>query len=188
MIMKKLLSVVLAAIMTVTAFAVSVVPAMAADTVNSPTATTAVDKEPTLMVNGVVTVTDITYSVSGTSVQSVTFRYVGEGTLTGWEHNLAELGLVAPNDYTIVYNDDGSMTINFISEAANEDWDNGEVVVNALVDFGDGTTAVSVDTTKANDSSKAPATGMSASVVAGSVAVACAGIAVLAATKKKAAK
>ena len=80
------------------------------------------------------------------------------------------------------------MTINFISEAANEDWDNGEVVVNALVDFGDGTTAVSVDTTKANDSSKAPATGMSASVVAGSVAVACAGIAVLAATKKKAAK
>lgn len=186
--MKKLLSVVLAAIMTVSVFAISVVPAMAADTVNSPTATTAVDNAPTLMVNGVVTVTDITYTVSGTSVQSVTFRYVGEGTLIGWEHNLQKLGLTESTDYTVVNNADGSLTINFISAAANEDWDNGEVTVNALVDFGDGTTAVQVDTTKANDSSKAPATGISTSLVAGSVAVACAGIAVLAATKKRSAK
>ena len=177
--MKKLLSVVLAAIMTVSVFALSVVPAMAADTVNN---------APTLMVNGVVTVTDITYTVSGTSVQSVTFRYVGEGTLIGWEHNLQKLGLTESTDYTVVNNADGSLTINFISAAANEDWDNGEVTVNALVDFGDGTTAVQVDTTKANDSSKAPATGISTSLVAGSVAVACAGIAVLAATKKRSAK
>lgn len=185
--MKKLLSVMLAAIMTVSVFAVCAVPAMAADTVNSPTAGPVVDNEPTLMVNGVVTVTDITYTVTGTSVQSVTFRYTGEGSLVGWEHNLAELGLTESTDYTTVNNEDGSLTINFISAAANECWDNGEVTVNALVDFGDGVTATTAvaGSTQANDSSKAPATGMSTSLVAGSIAVACAGIAVLAATKKR---
>lgn len=184
--MKKLLSVVLAAIMTVSVFALSVIPAMAEDvTVNSPTASTAVSKKPTLMVNGTVTVTDITYSADRGTITSVTFTYVGEGTLTGWEHNLEELGLLDGSDYTVTYNEDGSLTIDFISEEANEEWDDGEVVVNALVDFGEGTTAVTSVTTKKNDSSKAPATGMSASLAAGSVAVVCAGIAVLTAAKKK---
>lgn len=179
--MKKLLSVVLAAIMTVSVLAVSVVPAMAA-TVNSPTATTAVNKKPTLEVNGAPTSTDITYSADENNANEVTFSYVGEGTLIGWEDNLESLGLAEGTDYTIAYNEDGSLTVTFISVEAIDAWENGEVVINAIVDLGEtGTTA----TTKKNDSSKAPATGMSASLVAGGVAVACAGIAVLAATKKK---
>ncbi|MGN1202505.1 MAG: hypothetical protein ACI4RF_04365 [Eubacterium sp.] len=180
--MKKLLSVVLAAVMTVSVFAFSVVPAMA-ETVKSPTASTATRKEPTLQVNGVPTTTDIVYSPDKENMSSVTFTYVGEGTLIGWEENLNDLGLAEGTDYTLSFNEDGSLTITFIGDKSNDAWDNGEVIVNALVDFGEGeTTAV---TAKTDDSSKAPATGMSASVVAGSVAVACAGIAVLAATKKK---
>lgn len=181
--MKRLLSIALAAIMAVSTFAISIVPAMAA-TVNSPTASTAVNKKPTLQVNGVVTETDITYSPDKTSPTSVTFTYTGEGTLIGWEENLQDLGLAEGTDYTLTYNQDGSLTITFISEDAIEDWDNGDVTVNALVDFGEGTTATTA-TTKKNDSSKAPATGMSTALVASGLAATCAGIAVLSATKKR---
>lgn len=190
--MKKLLSFVMAAIMTVSVFALSVVPAMAADTVKSPTGTTVVNSGAVLMVNGVVSNNSFSFSTAekdGALV--VTYSYTDKGTLTGWETNLTNavgsvdgLGLVAGVDYTITNNADGSLTIAYISDAAKAAYDNGEVVVNALVDFGNGVTAAT-PATKPNDSSKAPATGMSASVVAGSVAVACAGIAVLAATKKR---
>jgi hypothetical protein len=183
--MKKLLSVVLAAIMAVSVSVIATIPAMAASStvVESPQGEPVSNKKPTLMVNGVVNVTDIKYSAQTGEITSVTFTYEGSGTLTGWEENLAELGLVEGNDYNVIYNEDGSITIEFITDAANDEWDNGTVEVNAIVDLP--TTATSTSTTKANSSSKAPATGMSTSVVAGSVAVACAGIAVLAATKKK---
>lgn len=175
--MKKFLSVLLAVMMTVSVFAVSLIPAMAKDNVNSPTASTATQTGPTLEVNGVPTDSDITYT-KDTGDHSYTFRYVGGGTLLGWEENCKKLGLVEGKDYTAVENADGSFTITFISAQAKEYWDNNEVVVNAVVDL-------SGVTTKKDDSSKAPATGMSSSVLAGSVAVACAGVAVLAATKKK---
>lgn len=178
--MKKILSFVMAAIMTVSVFAMSVVPAMAA-TVNSPTASTAVNKKPTLQVNGVVTETDIIYSPDKTNPKSITFTYVGEGTLTGWEENLEDLGLAEGTDYTLSYNEDGSLTITFISAEAIADYDNGNVIVNALVDFGTDATT----TTKKNNSSKAPATGMSSALAASGIAIACAGIATLTAAKKK---
>lgn len=183
--MKKLLSIILAAVMTVTVFALSVVPAMAADTVNSPTASTAERKDATLQVNGVVTKTDITYGPSANKNNTVIFTYKGEGTLKGWENNMESLGFVAGKDFTATANADGTYEITFITDDAMVSFASGKVVVNALVDFGTGTTAVTADTTKKNDSSKAPATGISSSVVAGSVAVAFAGAAVLAATKKK---
>lgn len=271
--MKKFLSVILAAIMTVSVFAVSLIPAMAADSVNSPTATTATQKGPTIEVNGspansdvtytkdngknsysfnyvgggsllgwennckqlglvegvdytakqnadgsyTITLTsekaqeyfnsnklvvnalvdfndnkkgptlevngsptdaDITYTQDKDNDYSFTFKYTGSGSLNGWTDNLNDLGLVEGVDYTAVQNADGTFTITFISAQAKEYWDNNEVVINAVVDL-------SNVTTKKNDSSKAPATGMSSSVLAGGVAVACAGVAVLAATKKK---
>ena len=92
---------------------------------------------------------------------------------------------------TITVNKDGSETISFISQKAVTAWNNGSVVVNAVVDFDEATTKASKEskekTTKAkkNTSSKSPATGASSAVLAGGVAAAGAGIAVLAAMKKK---
>ncbi|MGN0522084.1 MAG: hypothetical protein ACI4IQ_05540 [Eubacterium sp.] len=189
--MKKIISVLMAVIMAMSVFAVTMVPAMAADDVLSPTATTAANKKPTLMVNGQVTTTDIIYSPDATNSAKITFTYKGEGTLTGWETNLEDLGLVEGVDYEITYNDDGSLTIEFISEDALDAWNNGEVTVNAVVEFDEDETTTKASekttatTTKKNESSKSPDTGASSSVVAGAVAVAGAGIAVLAAVKKR---
>lgn len=180
-IMKKLLSIVLAAIMTVSVFALSVVPAFAAD-VHSPTASTAANKGPVTQVNGVNNTTDITFTPDSNDKNKITFTYTGEGTLTGWEHNMDALGFVEGTDYTAVNNNDGSLTIDFITDEAYDAFDTGKVIVNAIVDFGAATTAAP---SKKNDSSKSPETGLSSAVVAGSVAVACAGVAVLAATKKR---
>lgn len=183
--MKKLLSIILAAIMTVSVFALSAVPAMAADTVNSPTAPVVNFDGITLMVNGVATKTGITYhieSVDGNEI--ITYTYTAEGTLKGWEQNLNALGCVDGVDYTAVQNKDGSFTLSFITDKAKAALSSGDVVVNAIVDTGKETTKAQ-GTTKKNDSSKAPATGVSSSVAAGSVAVAFAGLAVLAAAKKK---
>lgn len=179
--MKKVLSILVAAIMTVSVFTLSVVPAFAAD-VYSPTATTAANKGPSTQVNGVNNTTDITYTPDSKDSNTITFVYTGEGTLTGWDENLAALGFVEGEDYTITNNSDGSLTITFLSADAIASYENGEVIVNALVDFDTATTTASAST---NDSSKSPATGLSSAVVAGSVAVACAGVAVLAATKKR---
>lgn len=178
--MKKLLSIVLSVIMAVSALAVSAVPAMAADTVKSPTATTVANKKPTLQVNGVETKTDIKYTPDGNNSTKITFTYVGEGTLIGWEENLEDLGLVEGTDYTIVQNEDGSLTIEFISDEAIDAWENGEVIVNALVEFDKETT-----TGKGNKGNKSPKTGASMTAVFGGVAAACACAAVLKASKKR---
>ena len=169
--MKKIISLVIAAMMAVSMFAVTV-PAMAAN-VSSPTAATLEEGKAKTTVNGE-TRQGVTYSVNAQTKKSVTFTYNGEGT-----------------DYTKVLNADGSQTITFISQKAITSWNNGSVVVNAVVEFADDTTqATEKDTTKAtepkkNSSSKSPATGASSAVMAGAIAAAGAGIAVLAATKKK---
>lgn len=183
--MRKLLSVILAAVMTVSVFALSVVPAMAADTVNSPTATTAQRKGVTLRVNGRNS-RNISYRtvVSEDGSEVVTFTYTAEGKVIGWEQNLKELGLVEGTDFTAVHNADGTYTISFISEKAIAALDSGDVVVNAVVEEAS-TSTTSAATTKKNDSSKAPDTGIASTAVAGSLAVAFAGAAVLAATKKR---
>ncbi len=182
--MKKLLTIMLAAVMAVSTFALSALPVMAADDVLSPTASTAVDKKPTLQVNGVTTTTDVTYAVDPENPNVITFTYVGEGNLTGWETNLDSLGLVEGEDYELTENEDGSLTLTLISDAAIEAWKNGEIVVDAIVEF-DEDEPTTAGTTKANGSSKSPSTGASTAVVAGTVAAAGAGIAVLAALKKR---
>lgn len=189
--MKKIISLVIAAMMAVSMFAVTV-PAMAAN-VSSPTAATLEEGKAQTTVNGE-TRQGVTYSVNAQTKKSVTFTYNGEGTFKSWTDNLSALGLAEGTDYTKVLNADGSQTITFISQKAITSWNNGSVVVNAVVEFADDTTqATEKDTTKAtkatepkkNSSSKSPATGASSAVMAGAIAAAGAGIAVLAATKKK---
>ena len=181
--MKKFLSVILAVMMAVSVFAISVIPAMAADTVVSPTASTVAPQGHSLNVNGAPNNGDISYTEDTERPFSYTFTYDGPGDLEGWENNLDDFGLVEGVDYTAVMNEDGSYTITFLTEKAEKYFQNDQLNVNAVVKFDENTTVTAV--TNKNDSSKAPATGMSSSVVAGSVAVACAGVAVLAATKKK---
>lgn len=174
--MKKILSVLLAVMMTVSVFAVSAVPAMAA---MSPTASTAAPSAPKLEVNGSETTTEITYTPDKNDSNKITFEYVGEGTLTGWEENMAALGFAEGTDYTVVENSDGTFTITLISDGAKDAYETGKVVVNALVKD------APAKTTDKNGSNKSPNTGIATSVIAGSVAVAGAGLAVLSATKKR---
>ena len=181
--MKKIISLVIVAMMAVSMFAVTV-PAMAAN-VSSPTAATLEEGKAQTTVNGE-TRQGVTYSVNAQTKKSVTFTYNGEGTFKSWTDNLSALGLAEGTDYTKVLNADGSQTITFISQKAITSWNNGSVVVNAVVEFADDTTeATEKDTTKKNSSSKSPATGASSAVMVGAIAAAGAGIAVLAATKKK---
>lgn len=175
--MKKFLSVVLAAIMAVSALAVSVVPVMAAETVNSPSAD--VEFSPVLLVNGKAG-SGITFYQSEDDPYTYTFVYDGPGELSGWEHNLQTLGFVSGTDYTATENEDGSLTITFISAAAKAAVDGDSVVVNAIVDM------TGVEDADKNDSTKSPDTGIATSAVAGTVALAMAGLAVLSAKKKDA--
>ncbi|MDD6727843.1 MAG: hypothetical protein PUE08_01290 [Eubacteriales bacterium] len=184
--MKKLLSIVLSAIMAVTMCTAAALPAFAADPVKSPTAATLIDGKVTPTVNGE-NKQGVIYGPSSTNSNEVTFRYDGEGTLIGWETNLLDLGLVSGTDFTLVNNDDGSMTVTFISQNAIGKWNDGMVKVNALVDFDEEEPTEEEpeeeETTK-NESSKSPSTGAS-TVAAASIAAAGAGIAVLAAVKKR---
>lgn len=175
--MKKILSVLVAVIMTVSVLAISSVTAIAAP---SPSGSIVEDATPTLQVNGVSNSTDISYTPSSSDQTTITFEYTGAGELTGWETNLEELGYVDGTDYTITENADGTLTIKFISSDALDDFNSGIVVVNAIVDIDNGGSQA-----EQNGSNKSPSTGIATSVIAGSVAAAGAGFAVLSATKKR---
>ena len=186
--MKKIVSIIIATMMAISMFAVSV-PAMA-ENVSSPAAVTIADGKVKTTVNGEER-QGVTYKINASKPNEVTFTYNGKGTLKSWSDNLSSLGLVEGTDYTITVNKDGSETISFISQKAVTAWNNGSVVVNAVVDFDEATTKASKEskekTTKAkkNTSSKSPATRVMSAFWAGGVAAAGAGIAVLAAMKKK---
>jgi len=177
--MRKLLSVVLAALMAFSALTVAAIPAMA--TVNSP-APVIIDEDakPTVEVNGEVTNTDVIYTPDPNDGNTIIFEYTGDGELTGWEDNLDELGLVPDTDYTAVVLPDGRYSITFISDNAKNSWNDGKVVVNAIVNFPTTTTQPA----KKDDSKKSPKTG-SATVIAATFAAAGAGFAVLSAKKKR---
>lgn len=179
--MKKILSIVLSLAMVFAVMAVSAIPAMA--DVASPTATIAQDRKPILEVNGSASGTDITYTVDPTNPNKVTFEYNGDGTLVGWENNLTDdFGFVEGTDYEAVFNEDGTYTVTFISKEAIEAWNSDTVVINALVEFDEDTTAT---TGKPNGGHQSPPTGAPTSAIAATVAVAGAGFAVLAAAKKR---
>ena len=178
--MKKLLSVLLAVIMSVSVMAIASVSAFA---VESPTATTTPDRDLHFQVNGQES-EDVKWTFDDTDLPyTAEFEYVGPGTLKGWEDNMEDLGFVEGVDFTRSMDKNGKYTLKFLTEEAGQAFRDGKVIVNAIVVFDDGTTTTVQVTT--DDSSKSPSTGIATSVIAGSIAVAGAGVAVLSATKKK---
>ena len=177
--MKKLLSIMLAVLMTASVLTVAAAPVYAVVSPSAPVIDR--DAEPELEVNGTTTTTDITYAPDENDDTTITFTYTGDGELTGWEDNLDELGLEENVDYTAVMNPDGTYTIHFITPAAINVWNNEKVVVNAIVKFPTDETT----TAKPNESGKSPKTGAITAVVASGVAAAAAGYTVLKASKKR---
>ena len=171
--MKKLLSIVLSVMMIFAVGAASTTMAMAADQVGS-IQTTSKSINVTVEVNGNVS-KDITYKKDASDPKKITFTYNGDGDLIGWEfydedHNL----LVEGVDYEVVSEDGNTITILL---TGYED----DVTANAKVKFDNGETTTKKGG-KGNNSSKSPKTG---AVAAAGIAVAGAGVAILAAMKKK---
>lgn len=192
--MKKIISLLIATMMAVSMMAISALPAMAA-TVNSPTAATLQEGKAQTTVNGE-TKQGVTYTVNKTKTSEVSFSYNGEGTFKSWSDNLSSLGLAEGTDYTKTVNADNTITLTFVSQKAITAWNDGKVIVNAVVEFATTTEATTKEDTtdaeettkkaaKKNNSSKSPATGVSTSAMAGIIATVGAGFAVMAATKKK---
>lgn len=175
--MKKIISVLVAVIMAVSAFAATMIPAMAAETVKSPSATIQTDKKPDFEVNGS-TSNDVKYTTDEDS-STIHVEYTGEGSVTEWENNLEDLGLIEGVDFIITKNADGSIDIKLLTNKAINVWNSGSVIINAKVPGAGGSSA------KPDSSNKSPNTGVSTSVIAGGVAVAGAGIAVISAMKKR---
>lgn len=149
--MKKIISLVVATMMAVSMMAVSALPAMAADNVSSPTAAVLQQGKAQTTVNGE-TKQGVTYTVDTTKARKVTFSYNGEGTFKSWSDNLGSLGLAEGTDYTKATNADNSIVITFISQKAITAWNEGKVVVNAIVEFATTTAASTTEaTTEATD-------------------------------------
>ena len=149
--MKKIISLVVATMMAVSMMAVSALPAMAADNVSSPTAAVLQQGKAQTTVNGE-TKQGVTYTVDTTKASKVTFSYKGEGTFKSWSDNLGSLGLAEGTDYTKATNADGTIVITFMSQKAITAWNEGKVVVNAIVEFATTTAASTTEaTTEATD-------------------------------------
>ncbi len=149
--MKKIISLVVATMMAVSMMAVSALPAMAADNVSSPTAAVLQQGKAQTTVNGE-TKQGVTYTVDTTKARKVTFSYNGEGTFKSWSDNLGSLGLAEGTDYTKATNADNSIVITFMSQKAITAWNEGKVVINAIVEFATTTAASTTEaTTEATD-------------------------------------
>jgi hypothetical protein len=119
-------------------------------------------------VNGKLNSDDVEYVVDDNDQYKITVTYTGEGELVGWTNNFADLGL-SSDDFVITYNDE-SMILELVSEKAQSSWDNGEIVINAEVEYEDEETTTTTTektteskktTTKKNSSKLSPATGNS---------------------------
>lgn len=166
--MKKVLSIILSALMLISVATASVIPAMA-KTYGSP-ASTGVTRSIAVSVNGKGS-NDITYKVDSSDKDKITFTYNGDGDLTGWEFG----GLVEGVDYEIIAQDGNSITIKLDASVS-------DVKANAIVDEGTSTTKPGETTTaKKDNGGTSPNTGAS---LAG-VAAAGAGVAMLLALKKR---
>ncbi len=173
--MKKVLSVLLAVAMIVSVGVSSAVVAMAAPTVESIQSTTKRPAPTIGEVNGQ-TSTDVRYEIDPNDPNKITFTYVGDGELVGWEF-LPET-LVEGTNYRIVTQSGNAITIELINGY------NGEVIANAIVKFpeGDEPEKTTKTTVKKNTGSKSPDTGV---VTGAGLGVAAAGAAILVALKKK---
>ena len=166
--MKKLISVILSVMMVLSLGALSVMPVMAA-TVSS--------EEPVNpgVVSGQVngqTSNDVTFVISPANPMEYTFTYGGNYEFLGWEFNGLETG-----DYTVVSENGKTITIQLTASGANKNF-----VANAKVNVPTTPTTPTTPSTSDKDTSgKSPSTG----VAIGGIAVAGAGVAMLAALKKR---
>ncbi|MBE6817320.1 MAG: hypothetical protein E7520_06445 [Ruminococcaceae bacterium] len=162
--MKKIISIVLSLVMllSVSAAATSV---FAADNVQSIESTTKMTNPIHTEVNGNET-DEVKVTPDKDDPTKITFTYTGDGDLQGWEFP----GITEGQEYIIVSEEGNSITIQIINGYK------GPITANAIV---------KEDTTskkKKNNKKKSPKTGAAAGAA---IAAAGAGIAVLAATKKR---
>lgn len=166
--MKKFISVILSVMMVLSLGALSVMPVMAA-TVSS--------EEPVNpgVVSGQVNgqnSNDVTFVISPANPMEYTFTYGGNYEFLGWEFNGLETG-----DYTVVSENGKTITIQLTASGANKSF-----VANAKVNAPTTPTTPTTPSTGDKDTSgKSPSTG----VAIGGIAVAGAGVAMLAALKKR---
>lgn len=166
--MKKLISIILSVMMVLSLGALSVMPVMAA-TVSS--------EEPVNpgVVSGQVNgqnSNDVTFVTSPANPMEYTFTYGGNYEFLGWEFNGLETG-----DYTVVNENGKTITIQLTASGANKSF-----VANAKVNVPTTPTTPTTPSTGDKDTSgKSPSTG----VAIGGIAVAGAGVAMLAALKKR---
>ena len=163
--MKKVISIILSLVLLASVSAVTTVPAFAAK-VQSIESTTEEGPNITGEVNGNPS-SDVVYEKDPQDPTKITFTYTGDGELTGWEFP----GMTEGKDYIIVSRDGNSITIQLLNGY------DGDVIANAIVK--ETTTG---QTPKKNGDNKSPKTGAATATAA---VVAGAGIAVLAAVKKK---
>lgn len=168
--MKKIISLVLSLVMAISVGAMATIPAMAKEVVSPHSTTKAIDIS--TKVNGS-TSKDITFNRDKNDENVITFTYNGSGNLTGWEFP----GMKEGKDYVVTSEEGNSITIELINGY------DGKVVANALVDNGSETTKGNKGTTKKTD--KKPTSPKTGAVSAAGIAVAGAGVAMLAALKKK---
>ena len=166
--MKKFISVILSVMMVLSLGALSVMPVMAA-TVSS--------EEPVNpgVVSGQVNgqnSNDVTFVISPANPMEYTFTYGGNYEFLGWEFNGLETG-----DYNVVSENGKTITIQLTASGANKSF-----VANAKVNVPTTPTTPTTPSTGDKDTSgKSPSTG----VAIGGIAVAGAGVAMLAALKKR---
>ena len=161
--MKKILSILLAAMLAFSALgATSMMAFAASNTVASPEHTTR-DNDKIGQVNGKVS-DDVDYQVDPTDPTKISFTYTGNGDFQDWQFP----GMTEGKDYKVISVDGNTITIQLINGYE------GDVIGNAIVNF-------KGETTKDNKS-RSPRTG---ATMATGLALAGAGAAVLAAMKKK---
>lgn len=168
--MKKLVSVLLSIMMVVAVGAMSIVPAMAATSSNITVGSGDQTFTASGAVNGQLTTSDVTIKVSDSDSYEVRFDYVGKDEFIGWEIIGLEEG-----EYTIVKKEGTTLIIKVDPSVAAT---KREFTANAITKKSANSGSTTGNTDKSGTS---PSTGAS---VAG-VAVAGAGVALLAALKKK---
>ena len=165
--MKKILSILLAAMLAFSALgATSMMAFAASNTVASPEHTTR-DNDKIGQVNGKVS-DDVDYEVDPTDPTKISFTYTGNGDFQNWQFP----GMTEGKDYKVISVDGNTITIQLINGYE------GDVIGNAIVDFKGETTTKKAP--RKDKKSRSPKTG--ATMATG---LALAGAAVLAAMKKK---
>ncbi|MGN0531774.1 MAG: hypothetical protein ACI4IN_03150 [Eubacterium sp.] len=172
--MKKFISIIMSMIIAASVCSMAVLPVMA-KTVASPS-----DIEQEITIKVQVNNSDTKEVVYDRDSDQITFTYTGDGNITGWEFP----GMVLGVDYEIVAESDDhkSITIELLKDEEGNYIYDGVVTARALVEDEASTEPSKPSTDNKDKDSTSPKTG---AVSAAGIAVAGAGVAILAALKKR---